>query len=457
MFLWVADSNYFGCTNNCYMKNRSTSYVSASILVVLITAGLANAQNTITVSGAGTSAVNGTYTYGGMSAGYPYYNNGIYRLEYRYYEWEIWNTTLSGYSAVMYYEWLGSTTPLSGYWDWYNGVTPVPTISNQVAFTNGSSYTVPAPVRGANNNPIGRFFLDPGIDGNITAATVQFSGTPTGITAVKLWSSADATFSSASDVQLSSKAYASSVTFNGFTSTMNISGTYYFITADLSSGATGSVSTTIANSSAFAISSGSVITSITNATLSSAAVPLPIRLLSFTAQSKPDAVTLQWSTDREENFKGFDIERSADGSAWTKMAFVASLANYATVTTHYSYTDNTPVTGHVYYRLKMVDADGTFKYSKQLTVIKNTQHASLQNYPNPFRGNTNIAFQLPVTGLAALKVFNTMGAEVSTLINKKLEAGTYTVSFDGASLPAGVYHYTLLYGKEKLSGTMLLK
>jgi|ERR1044072_5036132 hypothetical protein len=56
-----------------------------------------------------------------------------------------------------------------------------------------------------------------------------------------------------------------------------------------------------------------------------------------------------------------------------------------------------------------------------------------------------------------LKVFNTMGAEVTTLINKKLEAGNYSVLFDGASLPAGVYHYTLQYGKEKLSGTMLLK
>ncbi|HEY1201505.1 MAG TPA: T9SS type A sorting domain-containing protein, partial [Niastella sp.] len=198
-------------------------------------------------------------------------------------------------------------------------------------------------------------------------------------------------------------------------------------------------------------------TSITNATLSSAAVPLPIRLRSFTAQSKPDAVILQWSTGKEENFKGFDIERSVDGRAWNKMAFVATMANNASAITQYSYTDNTPVTGHVYYRLKMLDADGGFTYSKQLSVIKNERNTSLQNYPNPFTRQTNIAFQLPVTGLATLKVFNNMGVEVSTLVNKELEAGNYTVSFDGTSLPAGVYHYTLQYGKEKLSGTMLLK
>lgn len=443
------------------MKNRFTSYVSASILALLLTTGLANAQNTISVSGAGTAGANGTYTYAGMSNSRPYYTNGSYTLEYRFdldywgdYVWMIYSSSSINY---LYGRYSPSSTPIGSGWYSNYGTLPVATVSNQVAFTNGSSFTAPAPVSGTNNNVIGRFFLDPGAGGNITAATVQFGGTPTGITAVKLWSSADATLSSAGDVMLSSKTYASSVTFNGFSTPMNINGTYYFVTADLSSGTTGSISASIANAAAFTVTQGSVITSFSNADLSSGSISLPLRLLSFTAQSKSDAVTLQWSTDREENFKGFDIERSADGSAWNKMAFVATMANNASAITQYSYTDYTPVTGHVYYRLKMVDADGSFKYSKQLTVIKNAQHASLQNYPNPFRGNTNISFQLPVTGLATLKVFNTMGAEVSTLINKKLEAGNYTVSFDGASLPAGVYHYTLLYGKEKLSGTMLLK
>lgn len=105
----------------------------------------------------------------------------------------------------------------------------------------------------------------------------------------------------------------------------------------------------------------------------------------------------------------------------------------------------------------MVDADGGFTYSKQLTVIKNDQNASLQNYPNPFNRMTSVTFQLPVNSFATLKVFNNMGVEVSTLINKQLEAGSYTVPFDGSALPAGLYFYTLRYGKEKIAGTMLLK
>ena len=68
-----------------------------------------------------------------------------------------------------------------------------------------------------------------------------------------------------------------------------------------------------------------------------------------------------------------------------------------------------------------------------------------------------VTFQLPVNSFATVKVFNNMGVEVNTLINKQLDAGSYTVPFDGTALPAGVYYYILRYGKEKIAGTMLLK
>ena len=427
--------------------------------MLLLTACLANAQNTISVSGAGTSGANGTYTYGGMSNSRPYYTKGSYIIEYRnYLDWGLVWGLYTNVNTPLYVRFSSASTPILSSWIDDYGLPSTPTVTNQVSFTNGGAFTAPAATAGTSNNAIGRFLLDPGAGGsNVTAATVQFTGTPTGITAVKLWSSTDATFNSASDAQLSSKTYASSVTFDGFTSAMDINGTYYFVTADLGSGTNGTVAASIANAAAFTISSGSVITSISGAALSGASVPLPIQLLSFTAQSKPEGVLLQWTTAKEESFAGFEPERSVDGSTWKKMIFIAAKADNTSATTAYAYTDNTTITGHVYYRLKMVDADGVFKYSKQLTVVKNAQHASLQNYPNPFSRLTNINFQLPVSGWAILKVFNNAGIEVKTVMNKIMEAGNYTVSFDGASLPAGVYHYTLRYGKEKISGTMLLK
>ena len=67
-----------------------------------------------------------------------------------------------------------------------------------------------------------------------------------------------------------------------------------------------------------------------------------------------------------------------------------------------------------------------------------------QNYPNPFNPITVISFSLPVVSNATLKVYDLMGREVQTLVNEKLQAGTYEVTFDGSGLTSGVYFYKLM-------------
>ena len=67
-----------------------------------------------------------------------------------------------------------------------------------------------------------------------------------------------------------------------------------------------------------------------------------------------------------------------------------------------------------------------------------------QNYPNPFNPRTVISFSLPVVNNATLKVYDVMGREVQTLVNEKLQAGTYEVTFDGSGLTSGVYFYKLM-------------
>jgi hypothetical protein len=66
-----------------------------------------------------------------------------------------------------------------------------------------------------------------------------------------------------------------------------------------------------------------------------------------------------------------------------------------------------------------------------------------QNYPNPFNPSTKIQFALPKSGYTTLKVFNTLGEEVSSLIDSKLNNGTYEVEFSGANLVSGTYFYKL--------------
>lgn len=66
-----------------------------------------------------------------------------------------------------------------------------------------------------------------------------------------------------------------------------------------------------------------------------------------------------------------------------------------------------------------------------------------QNYPNPFNPSTNIGFKIPDFGFVSLKVYNVLGKEISTLVNKDMRPGYYNYKFDGLNLPSGIYYYKL--------------
>ena len=87
-----------------------------------------------------------------------------------------------------------------------------------------------------------------------------------------------------------------------------------------------------------------------------------------------------------------------------------------------------------------------------------------QNYPNPFNPTTNIKFSIPAVSsprvpggdLVQLKVYDVTGREVQTLVNERLQPGTYEASFDGAALNTGVYFYKLVTGNFSETKKMLL-
>lgn len=66
-----------------------------------------------------------------------------------------------------------------------------------------------------------------------------------------------------------------------------------------------------------------------------------------------------------------------------------------------------------------------------------------QNYPNPFNPSTQIRFAIPQEGMVNIKVFNTLGQEVVTLVNEYRNAGNYEVDFDASNLTSGIYFYTI--------------
>jgi len=73
-----------------------------------------------------------------------------------------------------------------------------------------------------------------------------------------------------------------------------------------------------------------------------------------------------------------------------------------------------------------------------------TDYALAQNYPNPFNPTTNISFSLPRNGFVTLKIYNSIGEEVATLVNNQLDAGKYSYTWNAAALASGVYIYRVI-------------
>ncbi len=104
-----------------------------------------------------------------------------------------------------------------------------------------------------------------------------------------------------------------------------------------------------------------------------------------------------------------------------KTAFVASQNGYL-----FAYSPNNPN-----------DADDELILNEGMT------YSLTQNYPNPFNPSTTIKYSIAEPGKVKLTLFNLLGEEVTTLVNEEKPAGNYSIDFNAANLPSGVYFYQL--------------
>jgi hypothetical protein len=74
------------------------------------------------------------------------------------------------------------------------------------------------------------------------------------------------------------------------------------------------------------------------------------------------------------------------------------------------------------------------------------QYILSQNYPNPFNPGTTITFSIPKTEFVSLKVYNSLGQEVETLVSDRLTAGSYQYTWEAGTLASGIYYYKLQAG-----------
>ncbi|MCO6472973.1 MAG: T9SS type A sorting domain-containing protein, partial [Melioribacteraceae bacterium] len=103
-----------------------------------------------------------------------------------------------------------------------------------------------------------------------------------------------------------------------------------------------------------------------------------------------------------------------------------------------------------------VGAYGQYNPSKQASEVDENIVLSLSNYPNPFNLTTTIEYSVTVETFIRLEVFNLLGKQVLTLVDKNHQPGTYEVKFDGTNLPSGLYIYKLTANEKIVTKKMML-
>lgn len=157
---------------------------------------------------------------------------------------------------------------------------------------------------------------------------------------------------------------------------------------------------------------------------------IPVTLLSFDAKTLKGKVALNWAAASEQNLNFYQVEHSADAQNWTALTTVKGKEN-TNLTVHYEYTHNKPFEGKNFYRLKIVDKDGTFEYSP-VRLLAITEAQPMDIYPNPVSNRLHI--EANGRDVRQMSIYDAQGRLI-LLINKQsnsintanLQAGTYII------------------------------
>lgn len=160
--------------------------------------------------------------------------------------------------------------------------------------------------------------------------------------------------------------------------------------------------------------------------------PLPVNLTSFAATKEGLSALLNWTTTEESKSDRFDIQHSSNGKNWDEIGSVKS-AGESVVLQKYSFTDEEPSHGENLYRLKMVDKDRTFSYSRiQSLVFDSIQDKSIV-FPNPTSDQIKMNVK-DLSKLKSVKIYDLKGRTVYSATGNSLSK-----SIDVKSFVTGVY------------------
>jgi|GEM_PF-575192 len=163
---------------------------------------------------------------------------------------------------------------------------------------------------------------------------------------------------------------------------------------------------------------------------------LPIELIAFTGRNINGVNELAWKTAIEENSDYFEIQKSTDGLNFARIGTVDA-AGESLVTLSYTFEDATPAIGNNYYRLRMVDLNGSFEYSNVVQIATRIK-GDIAVYPVPVNEAMYLVYDSENTGTIQIQVVNYVGQTLLTRIENTTQ-GFNTYEIDTNQLAAGAY------------------
>ncbi len=182
-------------------------------------------------------------------------------------------------------------------------------------------------------------------------------------------------------------------------------------------------------------------------TVSDFVQPLPVELMYFSAKEQNKNALLNWQTVSETNTNSFDVERSVDGENFERIANVAS----KNAPSSYNFVDKNLYNlgaEYVYYRLKVLDNDNSFKYSRKESIKLNNKSETVGIYPNPFSDNLFIKINLSQTQNTSIKITDVLGREVYNYQNS-LQNISLELNKELSDLAKGAYFVHIITEKSQ--------
>ncbi|MFN8393469.1 MAG: choice-of-anchor B family protein [Bacteroidia bacterium] len=182
----------------------------------------------------------------------------------------------------------------------------------------------------------------------------------------------------------------------------------------------------------------------------------PVQFSSFEVDALQNRVNLRWTTQSENNCQSFEIERSADGLAFSKIGEVAG-AGTSSLQHDYSSFDGSPLQGKSFYRIKQVDFDGNSQYSEIREVEYAPATFSMRSYPNPAASGSGIRLAIDAqdAAVAELEVFDMVGR----LMHREsvdIVPGTHSIYWPSTDWSNGTYMAVLAYAGKQVQEKIVI-